>query len=85
MQTNHLTTSPLSDTVIFRGCAGVQYADPFHECVHRMQPVPVDNTGQRSVDVDVTLCYCNEDICNEVLNGASRDRNKAALVSAILF
>ena len=74
---------PLPDTVKFRGCAGVQYADPFHECVRRKQPVPVDSQGQRSVDVDVALCYCNEDLCNEVLNGASRDGDTAALVSAI--
>ena len=68
------------DTIRFRGCAGVQYADPFHECVLRKQPVPVDSLGQRSVDVDVTLCYCNEDLCNEVLNGAPRDSDSTTVI-----
>ena len=58
----------------------VQYADPFHECVLRKQPVPVDSLGQRSVDVDVTLCYCNEDLCNEVLNGAPRDSDSTTVI-----
>ena len=57
-----------SDPVKFRGCAGVPYRDPFHQCVSRKQAVPVFE-GHRSVDIDVTLCYCNEDLCNETLNG----------------
>ena len=58
----------LSDPVKFRGCAGAPYRDPFHQCASRKQAVPVFE-GQRSVDIDVTLCYCNEDLCNETLNG----------------
>ena len=28
--------------------------------------------GKKSVDVEVLLCYCNDDTCNEVISGAEK-------------
>ena len=50
----------------FRGCAAVNYE---HEakCSRETQAVTIiDN--QKHADVDVELCYCQEDLCNEERN-----------------
>ena len=50
----------------FRGCADAQYVHE-NKCVTEIQAVTViDN--QKHADVEVELCYCNEDKCNEERN-----------------
>jgi len=52
----------------FRGCAEAKYQ---HEakCARELQAVQVV-AGKKSVDVEVLLCYCNDDQCNTELSGA---------------
>lgn len=67
----------------FRGCAGAPYALD-EKCNHRVQAVSVSATS--NVDVDVHLCYCNSDVCNQDLSGAQRATTKVliTLVSTLL-
>ena len=39
--------------------------------------------GKKSVDVGVTLCYCNEDLCNEELSGAHTPVLSVLLLSVV--
>ena len=56
---------PFSDPE-FRGCADAQYVHE-NKCVTEIQAVTViDN--QKHADVEVELCYCSEDKCNEERN-----------------
>ena len=47
-----------------------QLTDPEVRLMDALQAVTIVE-GKKSVDVGVTLCYCNEDLCNEELSGAS--------------
>ena len=67
------TKSMISEPA-FRGCAGAPYALD-EKCNHRVQAVSVSATS--NVDVDVHLCYCNSDVCNQDLSGAQRATTKA--------
>ena len=53
---------------MFRGCAG-NYFPHDEKCETQEQAVTIVE-GKKSVDVGVTLCYCNTDLCNEELSGA---------------
>ena len=53
---------------MFRGCAG-NYFPHDEKCEVQEQAVTIVE-GKKSVDVGVTLCYCNKDLCNEELSGA---------------
>ena len=48
---------------MFRGCAG-NYFPHDEKCEIQEQAVTIVE-GKKSVDVGVTLCYCNKDLCNE--------------------
>ena len=58
----------------FRGCAGAPYALD-EKCNRRVQAVSVSATS--NVDVEVELCYCNSDVCNQDLSGARRVTTQA--------
>merc|ERR1712156_52070 len=58
-----------SQDPMFRGCAG-NYFPHDQKCEFQEQAVTIVE-GKKSVDVGVTLCYCNEDLCNEDLSGAN--------------
>ena len=53
---------------MFRGCAG-NYFPHDEKCESQEQGVTIVE-GKKSVDVGVTLCYCNKDLCNEELSVA---------------
>jgi len=57
--------------LVFRGCAEAKYEHDYG-CDREMQAVNViDQRGiPKQVDVDVNLCYCNSQNCNEVAAGA---------------
>jgi len=56
----------------FRGCAQVKFQHE-HKCTKEIQAVTVvDN--QKHVDVEVELCYCPEDKCNEERNIGQNNR-----------
>ena len=40
--------------------------------------------GKKSVDVEVELCYCNEDLCNTELSG-SLSHHQSAVIILITF
>ena len=40
--------------------------------------------GKKSVDVEVLLCYCNDDTCNEVISGAERVAAGVAMAVSVL-
>ena len=72
---------------MFRGCADAQYAfDP--GCSRELQAVQVV-IGKKSVDVEILLCFCNDDTCNQALSGANSMittfRNIVGFLSAILL
>ena len=67
---------------MFRGCAG-NYFPHDAKCEVQEQAVTIVE-GKKSVDVGVTLCYCNEDLCNEELSGA-RTTSPAVLTVIIVF
>jgi len=46
----------------FRGCAGTTFPHD-EKCAYEKQAVSIVE-GKKSVDVGVSLCYCNKDICN---------------------
>ena len=54
---------------VFRGCADAQYAFDAG-CNRELQAVQVTQ-GKRSVDVEILLCFCNEENCNTSLSGAN--------------
>ena len=54
----------------FRGCADVEFAHD-EVCSTKKQAVPINNNA-RSVDVDIKLCYCNSDNCNEIVSAATK-------------
>ena len=67
------STWPIIPEPAFRGCAGAPYALD-EKCDQRVQAVSVSATS--NVDVDVRLCYCNSDVCNQDLSGAQRITTK---------
>jgi len=58
---------------VFRGCAG-NFFPHDEKCTTQQQAVTIVE-GKKSVDVEVELCYCNEDLCNIELNGANALHN----------
>ena len=73
---------PFSDPE-FRGCADAQYVHE-NKCVTEIQAVTViDN--QKHADVEVELCYCNEDKCNEERNFGVVPQMSIFLVVASTF
>ena len=68
---------------MFRGCAG-NYFPHDEKCEVQEQAVTIVE-GKKSVDVGVTLCYCNKDLCNEELSGARTDRPAGLTVIAALI
>lgn len=72
-------------TPIFRGCAGAKYPHD-EKCDRELQAVQVV-AGKKSVDVEVLLCYCNTEKCNEQKNGSAKPVNSLILtfvLSALL-
>merc|ERR1712083_493111 len=55
-------------TPVFRGCADAQYAFDTG-CNRELEAVQIIQ-GKRSVDVEILLCFCNEENCNTSLSGA---------------
>jgi len=47
----------------FRGCAGTAFPHD-EKCAYEKQAVSIVE-GKKSVDVGVSLCYCNSDLCNQ--------------------
>jgi len=66
---------------MFRGCAG-NYFPHDQKCEFQEQAVTIVE-GKKSVDVGVTLCYCNEDLCNEELSGAHTPVLSVLLLSIV--
>lgn len=65
---------------MFRGCAGAHFPHD-QKCDRELQSVQVV-AGKKSVDVEVLLCYCNSDTCNEKISGAAAVAATAALTAA---
>lgn len=55
---------------VFRGCATAKYKHGT-TCKREMQTVVV-TLGRPSVDVEVYMCYCSADKCNQDISGAER-------------
>ena len=53
---------------LFRGCANATFAHD-ERCSRELQAVQII-VGKHSVDVEIKLCFCNGDKCNEKANGA---------------
>jgi len=53
---------------VFRGCAG-NYFPHDQKCTTQQQAVTIVE-GKKSVDVEVELCYCNEELCNTELSAS---------------
>ena len=68
---------------IFRGCAGALFQHD-HACTRELQAVNIV-AGRSSVDVEVHLCYCNEDECNEEASGAERTHALFSLLLSALL
>ena len=68
---------------MFRGCAG-NYFPHDEKCESQEQAVTIVE-GKKSVDVGVTLCYCNKDLCNEELSGALINRPVGLTVISALI
>lgn len=66
---------------VFRGCATSKYKHD-EGCDRELEAVQIKE-GQKSQDVEVMLCFCNEDKCNEKISGASSVSNK--IILTILF
>ena len=70
----------------FRGCADATY-DHEHKCTRELQAVTVvDN--EKHVDVDVELCYCGDEKCNQQRNGGFSvvfDTNHYLLIFLVMF
>ena len=74
---------------VFRGCADSQYAFDAG-CNRELEPVQIVQ-GKRSVDVEILLCFCNEENCNTSLSGAqegafiSKSTFLICLFSSVMF
>ena len=53
---------------LFRGCANATFAHD-ERCSRELQAVQII-WGKKSVDVEIKLCFCNGENCNEQANGA---------------
>ena len=58
---------------VFRGCADAQYAFA-PGCNRDLQSVQIV-IGKKSVDVEIYLCFCNDEKCNTDLSGAKSIRS----------
>ena len=75
--------------MIFRGCAEAMYEHDYG-CDTDLQAVDViDQRGTvKQVDVEVNICFCSSQNCNEVLSAAGRNQLSLAvslLLLAALF
>ena len=52
----------------FRGCADAEFLHE-NKCTRELQAVTVIDSVKH-VDVNVELCYCDNDLCNEERNAA---------------
>ena len=58
----------ISIVPLFRGCANATFAHD-ERCSRELQAVQIV-WGKRSEDVEIKLCFCNGEKCNEKDNGA---------------
>ena len=70
--------------LIFRGCAEAMYEHDYG-CDTDLQAVDViDQRGAvKQVDVEVNICFCSSQNCNEVLSAAGR--KEISLASSLLL
>ena len=70
---------------MFRGCADAQYAFDTG-CNRELEAVQIIQ-GKRSVDVEILLCFCNEENCNTSLSGAQETKfeSKYFFLSIVVF
>merc|ERR1719273_1483363 len=67
----------------FRGCADATY-DHEHKCTRELQAVTVVE-AEKHVDVDVQLCYCGNEKCNEQRNGITNVQKNYYLIITLLL
>merc|ERR1712037_919593 len=72
--------------IVFRGCAEAMYKHDYG-CDREMQPVSViDQRGNpKQVEVDVNLCYCSTQNCNQEAAGAEHLLLTVPLLSLLLI
>jgi len=72
--------------IVFRGCAEAMYKHDYG-CDREMQPVSViDQRGNpKQVEVDVNLCYCSTQNCNQEAAGAEHVLFSFPLLLSLLF
>ena len=70
---------------LFRGCANATFAHD-QRCSRELQAVQII-WGKKTVDVEIKLCFCNDDKCNEQANGAIgfRPQNTFKVFSAAII
>ena len=67
----------------FRGCADAEFLHE-NKCTRERQAVTVvDN--QKHVDVDVELCYCDSDLCNQERSSTVINRFSPIIVIFLLI
>ena len=54
------------------------------KCTRQLQAVQVV-AGKTSVDVEVNLCYCNSDTCNEIISGANAIASSVTTIVTIVI
>merc|ERR1712227_239443 len=71
-------------SLIFRGCAEAMYEHEYG-CDSDLQAVDViDQRGMtKQVDVDVNICFCSSQNCNEIIS--SSDHTSLGLATVIFF
>ena len=67
-ENSYLTQVIVSLVPLFRGCANATFAHD-QRCSRELQAVQII-WGKKTVDVEIKLCFCNDDKCNEQANGA---------------
>ena len=71
---------------LFRGCANATFAHD-QRCSRELQAVQII-WGKQSVDVEIKLCFCNGEKCNESANGAMETlgiRNNSVIFFAMFI